>query len=138
MTNYDTSWVPEGHVLVVSKKGFYEGNYPYDKKVERYCAHLDSSGGILDPFGLKYEILGNYTTEVIGPGFWGGLMGQQGTSKKIFTRLVVGEQIPTNEHVVNAFERLRKSYEEVKALKDSEDEILGTYPPKTAKMIERK
>lgn len=83
---------------------------------------------------MRFEFLGNFTTKVVGPGFWGSLMGQQNTTTEVFTRLEVGKDIPTDAHVVNAFDRLRKSYDEVKALLDSESEILGTYPPKTVKV----
>lgn len=121
MTDYDTSWVPEGHMLKVSKK---ESSSYENRGTELYVAHL-TSGQAQDPLGLYFHHLGDYTP----PGFWGRIFGGEPT----FESLVVGEDLPTDEHIVSAFERVRKAYDKYHGVKSAEDKFLGTYPPNTVK-----
>lgn len=121
MTDYDTSWVPDGYTLQISKEEFgnrYLGTYM------RYVAHMASGKG-KDPLGLSYHFLGVSKRRNIIE--W--MCGEQAS----FDALVVGEDIPTDAHIVDAFERVRESYEEYKRVLDVEERILGTYPPKTVK-----
>ncbi len=133
MTDYDTSWVPEGYTLTVTKRR--GPSEDYRDSHSRYGAHLVNKDD-QDPLNLRFHFLGDSGTKVIQPGFWAKLFGKKATTEETFRPLVVGVELPTDAHVVDAFERLRKKYEMVKDFNDAEAKILGTYPPNIVKVPE--
>lgn len=112
MADYDTSWVPDGHTLKIRKNH------------NAYSAHLASKHSD-DPMELMFHNLGTYSR-----GFWCRLLGLEPS----FCCLTPGVDIPTDVHITDAFERLRKSYEKSMEFRDAEARILGSYPPNTVKV----